>query len=284
MQQFDRRYELTILPPDGVASIITELAVDFEVRKTLHGMPNLATVKIWNPNSYTLGQLRRKYTRMILNCGYGTELRLVFIGDVRNVTQSKESVDRIITVYAADGGQAYENARFNKTFDTGISTRAMFEEVAATLGDIGDLSGIPNNIDKIDGVTYSGSSAAVLNEIAGEYNAEWSVQDGTVNALATDAALQDSEVFLVSATSGMIGSPTVTNRGANVELLLNPQLVPGQRFAIDATGAEVQLGNLFFRTENVRTDASGIYKIQNATMKGNSRTGQWKSSLEGVRI
>lgn len=284
--QFDRKYTLTIVPPEGAARTIKELALSFDIKKTLYGYPNLATLKLTNPSLLTLNALRRKYTQIILNVGYGDDLRLAFKGDIRNVTQSKTSTDRVVTIYAGDGSRAFSNSIFNKTFEAGVPAKQIVQEVIGTFTGLvsGDLSGVPNVADHPDGLSLSGQSSRVLDDLAREYQSDWSIQDGVVNVLPADKTLSGQDVTVISARSGMIGSPTVTERGANVTTLLNTQLVPGALISIKAVGSDVQLGNLFFRRENVTTNATGFYKVVTVDLKGNSRKGEWFSSVEGIRI
>ena len=285
-KQFKRQYTLTIVPPEGEARTIRELEIVFEIKKTLYGYPNLATIKLYNPNIHTLNALRRKYTQIILNVGYNDDLRLAFKGDIRNVTQGKTSNTRVVTIFAGDGARAFNNSIFNKTFDVGISTQDILKEVIGSFTGLvaGDLSGVPAVSDKKDGLTLSGQSSRIMDDLSREYNSDWSIQDGVVNVLPRGKTITGQEVIIVNPRTGMIGSPSVTNYGANVTTLLNTQLVPGALFSIQATGADVQIGNLFFRTEKVRTDATGYYKVRAVDLKGNSRKGDWFSVVEGIRI
>ena len=95
-----------------------------------------------------------------------------------------------------------------------------------------------------------------------------------------DEPLQGSEAVLISAVTGMINSPIVTEIGADVTTLLNPNLIPNSAFIIESVNADIQLGNLFFRDVK-RTTAEGLYKVQEVTFKGDSREGEWVSTVKG---
>ena len=285
---FDRRYTLHIIPPAGEdARLIEGLHIKFNITKTLFGQPNIAEINIFNPNEDTIGLLKAKYTKVVLNAGYGNDLRIVFRGEVQNALQSKTSVDRMITVFARDGFRDYQQASFSKTFDSKVDMQSILMEVLGEFLDVvpGDLSGIPRVRDKPNGLTLDGQVSRILDDLAEEYNADWSIQDGVVNVLGRDNTLREDELVLISASTGMLGSPRVTEIGADVTALLNINLIPGARFAIQALGAEVQLGNLFYRTERVRTDATGLYKVRSVNIKGDSRDGNdWQSIIQGQRL
>ena len=283
---FNRKYELIIIPPEGDVRTITDLKLTFSITKTLFGVPNKGQLKLYNPNEATEAALRERFTQVILNAGYGTDLRLIFKGDVKNITQAKTSVDRVITVFAGDGSRGYEQSTFSKTFDSGVDVRSIVTEVVDSIKDValGEITGIPANRDKPNGLTLDGQSSHLLDELAAEYNSQWSIQDGVVNFIPVNSTLLDTEAVLINPTTGMIGSPRITERGADVTTLLNNQLTPGGRFIIEASGADVQLGDLNFRTNNVRTNATGLYKALSVTLTGDSRGGPWQSELEGERI
>ena len=78
----------------------------------------------------------------------------------------------------------------------------------------------------------------------------------------------------------MLGTPTVTEIGADVRTLLNPRLLPNRAFQIESINTDIQLGNLFFR-DIKRTSAEGTYKIQEVKFSGDSRDGEWVSEVKG---
>lgn len=284
-RQFNRAYELTIISSTGESRIIKTLKVNFEITKSILSFPNLARISIYNANSETLSLLNKKFTKVILNAGYAGDLRLLFKGEIRNVFKSKVGTDRVATIYAADGEQAWQNATFNKTFSENISIKSAVEEVLKTFKDItiGSIAGVPEVADKLRGQSLSGSSKDILDNFADEYGFTWSIQDEEIIITPIEEPLQGDEAVLVNAATGMIGSPTITEIGADVTTLLNPRMLPNRAFKIESINADVQLGNLFFRSIP-RTDAEGTYKIQEVVFRGDSREGDWICTSKGVII
>ena len=281
-RQYKRVYELTVIPPGGEARIIKGLRVNFEITKSILSFPNLARITLYNPNQDTLSALEEKYTRIVLNAGYEGNLRLLFKGDVRNVFQTKTGRDRLLTIYSGDGEKSWQNATFNKTLSENLSIRSAIQEVLKTFSDvnIGTLQGLPQVTDKIRGQVLSGSSKDIMDNFAEEYGFSWSIQDGEIVITPEQQPLEGDEAVLVTATTGMIGSPTITEIGVDVTTLLNPRLLPNRGFIIESLNAEVSIGNLFFR--NIKpTTAEGLYKIQEVVFRGDSRDGDWLSSVKG---
>ena len=281
-RQYKRVYELTVIPPGGEARIIKGLRVNFEITKSILSFPNLARITLYNPNQDTLSALEEKYTRIVLNAGYEGDLRLLFKGDVRNVFQTKTGRDRLLTIYSGDGEKSWQNATFNKTLSESLSVSSAIQEVLKTFSDvnIGTLQGLPQVADKMRGQVLSGSSKDIMDNFAEEYGFSWSIQDGEIIITPEQEPLEGDEAVLVTAATGMIGSPTITEIGVDVTTLLNPRLLPNRGFIIESINAEVTIGNLFFRNVK-RTTAEGLYKIQEVVFRGDSRDGDWLSSVKG---
>lgn len=281
-RQYKRAYELTITSEDGSSKIIKHLRINFEITKTILGFPNLCRLSIYNANNDTLSLLQKEYTKITLNAGYEGNIRLLFKGEVRNIFQNKKGVDKIIDVYAGDGEKDWQNSTFNKTFKETVSMQTIIKDVISSFKELttGVLEGLPNEADKILGQSISGSSKDVMDMFAKEYGFNWSVQDGEIVTTPIDEPLSGNQAVLINSVTGMIGSPTITIVGADVTTLLNPKLLPNKAFKIESINANVQLGNLFFRDVK-RTTAEGTYKIQEVIFKGDSREGDWLSSVKG---
>lgn len=244
--------------------------------------PNLCKLVIYNPNEDTLSTLQKKFTKITLNAGYEGDVRLLFKGEVRNVFQTKIGVDRVVTVYAGDGERDWQNATFNKTFTENVTISSAIEEVLKSFKEVttGVVNGLPQVADKLRGQTLSGSSKDILDGFAEEYGFDWSIQDGEVIITPNESPLEGDEAVLVNSATGILGSPTITEIGADVTTLLNPRMLPNRAFKIESINADIQLGNLFFRDVK-RTSAEGTYKIQEVTFKGDSREGEWTSAVKG---
>lgn len=284
-RQYKRLYRLSITPEDGLARVVTDLRTTFEITKSILSYPNKAKIIIYNPSPDTLSSLQKKFTKISLDAGYEGGLRLIFKGQIRNVFQSKIGTDRLITVYAGDGEQDWQNSSFNKTFSQNVAMSSVIKEVMESFKDttLGILEGLPEVADKLMGQTLSGSSKAILDEFAEEYGFDWSIQDGEIVTTPIDEPLSNLEAVVVNSGSGMVGSPTITEIGADVSTLLNPRLLPNTAFKIESVNADIAIGNLFFR--NIpKTSAEGIYKIQEVLFKGDSREGLWLSSVKGRKL
>ena len=284
-RQFKRIYELVITPEEGEERTITGLRINFDITKNVLSLPNVCRITIANANNDTLSTLQKKYTRITLRAGYDGNIALLFKGDVRNVFQSKPANERLLTVFAADGEKSYQNAIFNKSFSPNIAVGTALEEIMKTFEGvtIGSFQDLPSVADKLRGQSLSGSSKDLMDEFANEYKFDWSIQDGESVIISKDKILNIDEAVVLTSATGMIGSPIITEIGANVIALLNPLLLPNTAFRIESILADSQVKDLNTKRAK-RTTAEGLYKIQEVKFKGDSREGDWIALLKGKTL
>jgi len=282
-RQFTRRYELIIQPVDGDTRRITDLRINFEITKSLISYPNLAKIIIYNANIDTRAALQRNGTRILLNAGYEGDTNLLFVGEIRNVYHYKAGPDRISLIYAGDGQRDWDNANINTTFSASITTREVIDTLLATFANltVGPVEGVPDTASRLRGQTLSGKTSMVLDELARELGFNWSIQDEEVVISPVNSFLAGDESVLITADTGLLNVPVLTEVGVDVRVLLNHRLLPNRAFTIESTTQDSAQGNLFLRTR-MRSEASGIYKVQEVKFVGNSRQGDWVANVRGL--
>lgn len=289
-KQYERNYELIVITADGQVRTIRGLRIEFEITKSLISYPNIAKISIYNANEDTLSALQRKFTRIILNVGYGTDLKVLFKGEVRNVFQEGGSINKLLTIYSGDGEKDWKNSFFNKTYNKNVSIKTIITDLVNSFPSLtlGEIEGIPDVADNLLGSTISGKTSDILDRYATDYGFNWSIQDEQIIITPDDQALSNSEAVLINASNGMIGSPTLTETnlgfgGVEVTTLLNPRLKPTGLFKIESVTQNISIPNLFFR-EVKKTRAEGLYRTQEVVFKGDSRQGEWLSTAKGTAV
>lgn len=280
-RQYKRAYAL-VVSDENNSKTITGLRLSFNITKSLHSFPNLAQLELYNPNPETLSMLESKFSEILLNAGYEGNIRLLFKGQVRNVFQRKVGTDRIVTIFAGDAEQDWQNAIFNKTLTENIAIKQVVTEIAETFKNTttGQLQGLDAEADKLRGQTLSGSSKEILDQLAEDYGFQWSIQDGELITVPNEAVLEDVDAVLINNATGMIGSPTITELGVNVTTLLNPELLPNRAFVVESDFADVAIGGVQFRKIN-RTSGDGTYKTFQVIFNGDTHGNNWFSTVEG---
>lgn len=281
-QIFDRKYELNITSVDGQSRSISELRIEFEITKSILSFPNVARITIFNYAPETRVLLEQRHAHISLNAGYEGNVGLLFQGEVRNVFASRDRELSTLTVYAGDGQKDWENAAINKTFSESVSVSAAIQEVLGSFQDtpVGYALGLPDTPDKLRGQTLSGPSREIMDQFAEEYGFEWSIQNGEIVIVPLNEAIDSDEAIVISSETGMIGTPTITEIGADVTTALDARIIPNAPIEIRSASAEVAINNLYFRDVK-KTDASGFYKVMEVTFRGDSHGNEWTASIKG---
>ena len=164
-----------------------------------------------------------------------------------------------------------------------MSLKDTVTTVAGTLNNIqiGQLNGLDGGKVNNKTICYSGPTHRALDNLAKTYDFEWSIQNGIFETVPSQGAINtQTTATVVSSTTGMIGSPTVTEIGANVTTLFNAALLPNRWINIQAAGSDVQLGDPYFRPANKPTIAQGFYIINTVTHQFDTRSNDAITTLE----
>ena len=280
--QYKRQYELLIGAAETGVRII-DMRVKFEVTKDLTGYPNLAKIQVFNLSKATRAKIENEFDSVIFNAGYENSVGLLFKGEIRNVTHLKQGVDTITTIYAHSGAKDFDTSKVNISFKEGTKIKNIVEHVISTFKEVthGVVEGLDGLGDRLQGVTLSGSSKDIMDQLAQENNFEWSINDGVIDVIPKNKTID--KTFVITNVTGMLGSPTITEIGADVKTLLNPELIPNGKIKIESITAAISLGDLNFRNVN-KTIGEGLYKIQKVTHVGDTHDNQWDSTIVGVTI
>lgn len=267
-----------------------DLRIKFEVDKSLVGSPNLMKIDIYNLKESNRNLIKETYQNIELYAGYEDNMPLVFKGQLRTVSHLLVGVDWVTTIYAGDGALALENATINKTFPAGTSQASLVETLLgelATTGGIakGKLEGIKECITKkkslLKSLIMSGGVKEWLDTLSKNCGFDYSVNDGVVDTNTKGKPLTDEPSFLISQKTGMIGSPELTEVGANVAVYLRGDLKLARRFKIEAISATLNVGNQYFRKVN-KSVTGNTYMIQQIKHTGDSHDNDWKTELTGI--
>lgn len=265
MQQFGRAIQLVI--GSSAESIVIDggLTISFDLTKTITSEPNEATISIVNLNQSTRNLITdKKYNRILLNAGYGDDMRTLFVGYIDEVENRKDSTDITTTMTCSDGSKDYREARTAVTVKKGQSDKEIVKEV---------LKDMPNTETGIQeykketklprGKTLVGNSREILKTVAKNQDANWSIQDNKLLILPKTSALANNEGFLIQEGTGMIGSPQKTSDGLEVRCLLNNIMRVGQ----------------LCRVVSRIKEYSGDFKITKIQMKGSNKGGDFTNVL-----
>lgn len=265
---WDRRATLTI---DTIK--IERLRFVFTVDASTKPQPNKASISVFNLNPdhrSQIEELRKAPVR--LDVGYAGGTQTIFLGDLRTCPSVRDGADIVTTIESGDGEKAIQTSRVNKSHAKGTSQADVLRDVALSLGVLpGNLDAATKRLKSAGvgifpaGTVLTGSAAREMTNLCKSLNLEWSIQKGALQILERGKALEASAVKLHK-YSGMIGAPTVDNRGIlSVSSLMNPEIFPGRLLVLDGDRLK------------------GQYRIEDCHYAGDTHGAQWQIDVKGKR-
>lgn len=302
VRQWKREVQV-VIGKAGAGLLVENLRVQFEVVKTVEATPNVAVIRIFNLHPDNEAKVKNEYDEVLLNAGYEGAMRLVFRGNIKHVYRYREKNDYITEIEAGDGDKDFRNAVMNETLAAGTTTAQLVQRAVGSFKGVGGTTPGPaqvSNRARLRGKVISGNTRDVLNDVARECGANWSIQDGQLVIVSTNDVLP-GQAIVIRADTGMLGAPEINDKGIAVRCLLNPMLRVNGAIQLDnnnikanrrkaqalATRRERQETNPPLGRENeqlVRLDPDGIYKVLKLTHKGDNRGEDWVSEIECIGL
>jgi hypothetical protein len=285
MSQLYLRKARIILKGSGESKIINpgdstddQIQIEFSVSKTLSSTQNTASIDIWNLAEATRNAMGREFDRIELEAGYcppdgGSNVGTIFVGELRDVEHTRDGDDIITHFECGDGDAAIRRATISKTYRAGTPVKEVVEDLRDEFGKHGVSKGEVKGLDDLPPFErpYSmcGSCAREMDRLGKRGGFQWSLQNEAFETVPADGFI--GGMVLLTPDTGLIGVPTITDKGVKVDALLNPQIRPGRRVRIESQVLEMN-------------SEGGVYRVSSATFSGNNRNGDFKVSIEGEKI
>lgn len=243
----------------------SDLHIDFEVEKVSGSTPNKARVAIKNLSDWSIQWLEQPSQVLHLMAGEGVASPL-FYGDVARggVKTEQSGPDVITTIEAASGRRVYRETLFSASYPAGVTRSVVFADILAALQlPRGYVS--PTLLERTypSSIAFHCKARAALTRIWSPDGAQWSIQDKAVQVLAQGDTVAGAGV-VISAATGMLGSPTRTDKGITVKHTLTPSLQGGSVVSVQSL------------------HVTGFYKVAKLTQAGTNFDSKWESRITGV--
>jgi hypothetical protein len=273
---FDPIYRLEVGLPGEVGTSISGLQVTFEVTKSTGKEANKANIQITNLESGKQGEwLKQRDLRVRLFAGWrgrsgDGQPQLIFEGRIgkRGVLIVPQPPNELTVLECLDDlprSAGSGRATFNWHFEGGTTNRQILDQIIreARLRR-GFIAELPLQTYKT-GVTFMGTTSKALTKLLRPAGLGWSIQDGRLQ-VSERGKPSGVRAPRLSATSGLLDSPTRTDKGINAKSFLNSNIVPG--------------GALFIESRFI----TGIYRARNVTHRGDFRGSEWSTQFEAKLI
>ena len=288
--RFDREIEVVIGPVKLAASAAGAegLSFNFNISRSITIEPNTCELEIFNLSADTRNKIPqisdfvnrigkivipefRRGSSVEVLAGYDGELTRIFKGNLRRASIQRQGPSTVLRLSSGDFGGEARVSRVNKTFAKGTSIADIAKALIKTLPDLGEgnlLSQIKNFVlpsGKLTprATTMSGNPLQELDAMIKAAGGEVSIQNGILQVTQRGEP-SGTTVTVLSAATGLLGTPTVDNLGVlTAKSLLQPGLSPGKLARIEGE----------FIT--------GRFRIVKANYIGGSRTPDYSVNITG---
>ncbi len=281
---FTRSWVVDVVSADGTERVRTGsetadgadnrvLRVVFDIERDRDRKPDAGEIAIYNLRPETRQALVEEGAQYAIEAGYTGNRHVIFQGTVETGKVSNDGVDWITSAELTDGGPQQRQSRINLSFQPGVSVQEVLQraaqEIGVGLGNLseqiasGNLRGALASFG--NGLVLSGNAADQFDKLAKSLGYNWSVKNGALQVLPADdsQAIDDFDAIVLSASTGLVGSPQPGEKGiVEARSLLNPRLEPGRVVSLQAR------------------EISGLYVIDRTRYKGDSRGNDWYAELE----
>lgn len=214
MTNFDRQYRFAAGEAGGKAfeigepsgSIPMPLRIQFDVEKTDLETPNTGKISIWNLSQEHIAELEKTNCTAMLNAGYASRRPLVISGLVIHCVTEDDGADRRTDIEVEDSLINLRDTYVTISYSGKTNAKTILDDVANQMGVAVTYSYNAEFADIPNGYAYVGQGRNVLTKICNTSNLTWSLQNGILQIKKPGDTLSQ-EVFVLSADTGMVGSP-----------------------------------------------------------------------------
>lgn len=282
MRQFLRKARVTfpggfIVNPSSVVET-HELRVQFSVSRGISGSPNTFSISLFNLSPAHRDALGRELETVKLEAGYippegGGNVGIIAQGAIRDYTHERRGPDIITTVSCGDGDAAYRRATISKTIPKGTPIKEVVEQLYGEMEKEGIKRGewsFPDDSRTLKRPYSMCGGVCREMDVLGRGNGfYWSIQNETLEIIPGNGALPGA--ILISPSTGMIGTPSITDNGMRVKALLNPGARPNRQVVVESETL----------TMNAR---GGRYRISQVDFDGDNQEGDFVMNITGESL
>lgn len=225
--------------------------INFRVSKSSDNKDssNSASFEIINLSRKEENIIGTDYVYVRLEVGYEGRYKTLYEGQAVQVTTRDEGTEVVTQVVCGTGYVELNHSVLSKTIPPNTTVKDAFDLLIKELPEIsrGVYKGVNINSKLTKGYSANGTVKEILDKLATAYNVEWRINDNVF--FVTDRDTSDtsmSEAYVISAKTGMLGSPYVTSgdgtkgvkdknktKGVIFQSLINPNYTVGNAVKIE---------------------------------------------------
>ena len=258
------------------------LRIAFSVVHGYGQTPTYAEISIYGLTRESEARIYDKYRSITLQAGYQELYGPIFRGQIVNIQSERSGpngVDRSVKLFCRSGAQEMDESFVNITLGPNTPYTEIIRACAAKFGKpvifLGDFSHLPKCLR---GYILNGSTKAALNKLAKSFRFDWFITEDNL-MIVKEGAAQGGETFKISARTGMIASPAVTDTSVNIRMVLNAALQVGRVVQIQSEAARFEFSGAYWN-EVPRSIGEGVYRVMRYAHVGDTHGDQWETQIE----
>lgn len=273
-EKFGRNYHLSVQQSDGkFLEIDLPFTIEFTVIRRNIGAPALCDIRIYNLGEKSRNLIRYDVTdtstvrKVQLNAGYGTNLPLIFIGNIQQAWSVREGTDFITTIQSFGAGDGYVNANIpsSATYPAGTPWLNVYKNLIGYIPNVTPGAiGVNFIYDKNKNLlllnrsnSYSGNAISVLKDLTG---GAFFVDNNQCYILRNSDYI-DGQVPIINAQSGLLNTPVREVNVVSFDMIFEPGLILGQYIDIESSTFPAINSISLNKNNNV----NGPYVVQSIT-------------------
>lgn len=286
-EYYRRQFELFISnrgEPFIAATNDRQFKITFDILLDFGGFNTYADIAVYNLSRDTEGQVFKKGEYVGFRAGYIDTIDYIFQGEIVNIIREKQGGDTITRLICKGGALSQEKSTINKSFESGVTVQELCRACAESLGFplIINDDDFPATSPYLSGYHLTGDPKSHLNKLSRSHDFDWIIEKEKL-VIVGKTSSRKGNIVTVSASTGMVGVPEITEIGADVTVRMNPTLRIGGEFEIKSEFAQVNYSNVYFQ-DVPETLGQGIYKIQKLQFDGDSYGDVWDTKISGLRV
>lgn len=257
----------------GGGLVVTDLKIEFDVEKTISGVPNAGTVRVYNLSAAHRQAVGKEFDSVQLEAGYqGTGTGIILKGKIREVFHQRDETDVLTEVKVGDGDEAERKGYVAKTYPTGTKIKDIVEDIrqngmpGISRGELKGLDDLPATKRPL---TLVSGTRRAMDQLGRSHNFYWSYQNEALETIPADGFLDQRVV--ISARTGMIGVPTVTDTGISVQCLLDPAIRANRLIEVISDVLDMN-------------GKPGTYRVNGLRYYGDNMDGDFAVDVEGQTV
>lgn len=271
--RLDRYVKLTIEIGKMVKVYENSLKIEFNVTKVGEGIGGKATIKITGLNIDDMDSLAKtfsyknknhaRYNSVTLDVGMTNNHGVIYAGNIITVSTDVTKPDYMISLECTTAMAARYLPKPTSLKQT--NTKEVAQKVADSFG-VG-LDYQAKNSYEMGNYIYDGVAYDELNYLRKKYPLECFIDDGMLIVIdeGKERHKGTSQVPLIDAESGLIGTPSLTLQGLKMTSILRPDVKVLGRIKV---------------VSNKMPSINGIYSLRQITYVGSNRGKDWKMDME----